>query len=216
MGGVLVPLSIFVTGLVISNAEKENANSSLQAERLTEMIEHLSSANPKQQLIATEVAAFLATKEQLPSELVPTLTRIAMQSNSSETALAATQAIVVAAEKNASTEKAVRSAFTRTPPRVYFHIPRRRQMDAAKKVAHELKSDLSRLNITVPGIEVKAGPAKTELRFFRSGERDEAEKILAALLKRNVEVELADLSSRFETSKGIRSRHYELWFGNKN
>ncbi len=212
-GGVLIPLAIFLAGVFISDAERDNATASLQAERLTDLIEHLSSNNPKQQLIAAEVAGYLAKAGQLPSELVPTLTRIAKQSDSSETALAATQAVVVAAEKNMETKIVVEQAFTSLPPRVYFHISNEEQRTLASSIAKKLEKELDNLDVTVPGIELKPGPHNTELRFFKSAESEEAKNIYNALTALGISVKLIDLSSRYESSKGIRPRHYELWFG---
>ena len=67
--------------------------------------------------------------------------------------------------------------------------------------------------LVVPGIELKAGPQNTELRYFKREEEEEAQSIVDALSELGIRVILTDLSARYQDSTGIRPRHYELWFG---
>lgn len=211
LGGVLVPVAIFGAGYFISLADQENAKVHAQAERLTELIEYLSSDKTKEQQIAVEVANYLAEKKELPDVLVPTLTRIAMQSENSETAQAATQAVIRVAEQDKAAAQTVQEAFSNIPPRVYFHISQESQRDQARKVEIKLENAMESIGLIVPGIELKPGPKVSELRFFKSSERDEAKAIADELSKINVVVKLTDLSKRYENSTNIRPRHYELW-----
>ena len=95
--------------------------------------------------------------------------------------------------------------------RVYFHIDDESQRSRAREI--ELK--LEKAGFVVPGIELRAGqcPKLTELRFFRKAESDEGRKIVAFLQSIGIQARLADLSERYEKARGIRPRHYELWFG---
>lgn len=213
LGGVLVPVAIFLAGLVISIADHESAKTKAQAERLTELIQHLSSDNQKEQQIAVEVANYLAEKKQLPDVLVPTLTRIATQSEHSETAQAATQAVIRVSQQDKNTAQAVQEAFSNVSPRIYFHISKNEQLLKAREIRTKLESAMKDIGLVVPGIELKPGPKDTELRYFKSAEKEEAQSIAKALSQLGITAKLTDLSKRYENSTGIRPRHYELWLG---
>lgn len=213
VGGILVPVAIYLAGQNIAATEKENAKLTTQAGHLTSLIGPLSSDQSKQQLIAVEVANHLAKTGQLPPELLPTLLRIAREAESSETALKATDAVIAAAKADNETKKAVSAEFANVPPRVYFHIPRPDMRDRAAEAAKALQAAMKNTNLVVPGVEVRSGPSRTELRFFKASEREEAAAIQTALRGAGVDARLVDLSSRYGNVEGIRPRHYELWFG---
>ena len=98
-------------------------------------------------------------------------------------------------------------------PRVYIHIVREDQRDKAREVEDFLES-LDSKKLVVPGIElVSTGPSTSELRFFRSGEKEEAEEILRIVNIIVYDLRLRDLSRRYENSRAIRPGHYEIWFG---
>ncbi len=97
------------------------------------------------------------------------------------------------------------------PPRVYFHIREESQRDPARAVA----DFLARYAYTVPGIQkVAQGPAKTELRYFRRTEKEEAESIVVVLKELGIPAEIRYFPG-YEGSTSIRPRHYELWFTDK-
>lgn len=93
-------------------------------------------------------------------------------------------------------------------PRVYFHIRDEAQRTQAKRIADEIES---RGGVVVPGVQrVEAGPAATELRYFRSEEEQEAKQISSTLSTLGLKVEPKYVQG-FEASNRIRPRHYELW-----
>lgn len=96
------------------------------------------------------------------------------------------------------------------PPRIYIHIRKEEQRDKANDIGLKLQ----KAGFSVPGIErlVNSGPPSNQLRFFKKSETDEAVKIVDFLTSKGLEIELTDLSMKYETSSAIRPRHYELWF----
>src|SRR5262245_20937308 len=93
-------------------------------------------------------------------------------------------------------------------PRVYFHIRDESQRTQAKQLADTLES---RANVVVPGVRrVGTGPSETEFRYFKSGEKQEAEQIANDLTSLGLKVETKYVPG-FESSNKIRPRHYELW-----
>ena len=93
--------------------------------------------------------------------------------------------------------------------RVYLHIWSEEQRDKAGDVAAYLEED----GFVVPGIElVRTVLPKSQLRFFRQREEEEATRIQELCQTNGYPMELNYLS-RYENSTKIRPRHYEIWFG---
>lgn len=216
IGGILVPVAIGGVGYLLSESEKAAAVQALHAERLTGFIDHLASSNPKQQQIAIEIANHLASTNQLPAEIVPTLTRIANQSNSAELAAGAAATALIAAGQDAVSARVVQTAFTNSAPRVYIHIATEQQRQQARALETYLQGQLREAKLVVPGIELKAGPTTTELRYFKKADRAMAETILAAITATGLTPALVDLSANYENSRGIRPLHFELWYGRES
>lgn len=213
IGGILVPVAIGGVGYLLAESEKAASVQALHAERLTGFIDHLASSNPKQQQIAIEIANHLASTNQLPAEIVPTLTRIANQSSNAELAAGAAATALIAAGQDAVSARVVQTAFTNSPPRVYIHIATEQQRQQARDLEVYLEEHLRDAKLVVPGIELKAGPAATELRYFKQADKATAEAILSAIKAAGLTPGLVDLSANYENSKGIRPQHFELWFG---
>ncbi len=217
IGSTLIPVAIFLAAYFISQVEKENTSLSSQAEHVTSLIEHLSSINPKEQLIAFEIAKYFVDKKQLPDELVQTITRISSETENSDIARIGTQVVLTAAKNSNIAEQIVKREFSNVAPRVYFHIPREELRPYAQTKETELESSLSNIGLVVPGIDLKAkiSPDKNQLRYFRTDEKEEALNILNELKKIGIDAELVNLSAKYESSDAIRPRHYELWMGKK-
>lgn len=91
-------------------------------------------------------------------------------------------------------------------PLVFIHI----RSDAQRAKARELERNLARLGIVVSGIRVdEKGPLHTDLRYFRSGERDEANYLRGVLGRMGMSTARTTLVSGYEPI-AVR-RHYELW-----
>lgn len=101
-----------------------------------------------------------------------------------------------------------RSASVATAaPRIYLHIRDEMQRPGASRVAELLSG-----SFTVPGIErLDRGPSTTELRYFRTHERDEAEEIGALIRGQGVPMVVRYVPG-YEASTRLRPRHYEVWF----
>lgn len=93
------------------------------------------------------------------------------------------------------------------PARIYVHITDESQREVAKKI----ESLISNTQWKVPGIQkVNTNLEKTQLRYFRKKEEEEAKQIAEFLKAFNVEPVYISGS---EDSTSIRPKHYELWLG---
>ncbi|MBS1214125.1 MAG: hypothetical protein H6R26_2742 [Proteobacteria bacterium] len=92
--------------------------------------------------------------------------------------------------------------------RVYFQI----QSNSQTALANMLKKALE-AQYLVPPYEIRrTGPTgASELRYFKDGEKEEAERIAATLKKAGLTDVVAKKIPGFEDSTKIRPRHFELW-----
>jgi len=93
-------------------------------------------------------------------------------------------------------------------PRIYIHIVEESQRQAAKAIQQKLEQ----AGFEVPGIErVSAGPRRSELRYFKSDDRDGAERIRQVVDDQGTALDVRDLTAAYGAS--TRPGHYEIWFG---
>ncbi len=212
IASVALPIALFWFGHQVTLQQAASAAANLRIERLTSLLGSLASENERERRIAIEVAGYLAKIEQLPLELVPVLITIASDDPSSVTARAASNALSKVETASPALKPEIEKGLSSLPARIYFHISRLEQRTDAQSLRERLVSKLG-TGFSVPGIERKDGPATNELRFFKKEEASEANDIVNALRELGLNVDVKDLSSRYQNSTGIRPRHYELWLG---
>lgn len=104
------------------------------------------------------------------------------------------------------------SGPSRILPRVYIQVTREDQRDRAMAIAEALVAS----DVLVPPIEVKEkGPSTSQLRYFKRGEREEAEH-LASVIRGLQPDTVGQYVPGYEASTAIRPRHYELWLSGTN
>ena len=91
-------------------------------------------------------------------------------------------------------------------PSIYIHVLNESTREQALKLAPALEKQ----GIALAGIKVvSAGPRGSDLRYFRPSEKEEAQRVQAALLSLGLPAQRLKSISGFETS--AVPRQYELW-----
>lgn len=92
-------------------------------------------------------------------------------------------------------------------PMVFLHI----RSESQRAKAREIERRLPRMGIVVSGIRLdESGPLRTDLRYFRSAERDEANYLGTALGRMGAAPARVSFVPGHEANAA--RRHYELWF----
>lgn len=90
---------------------------------------------------------------------------------------------------------------------VFLHI----RSESQRAKAREIERRLARMGIVVSGIRLdESGPLRTDLRYFRSAERDEANYLGTALGRMGAAPARVSFVPGHEANAA--RRHYELWF----
>ncbi len=213
IASILIPLVVIFVGHLLSEQQKKANEIAKQADRLSVLIKHLASNNPRERKIAVDISSFLADNGQLPTELIPTIIDLADTGENSAEAKKAANLLAKIGEKAPQLKKQIQQSAVDIPARVYFHITQESQRTPAKALASRLITQLVAIDLKVPGVQRVSGPENTQFRFFKAEEKEEAQRIVASLRTLDIRVVLVDLSSRYQNSKNIRPRHYELWLG---
>jgi hypothetical protein len=185
ISALFLPIVLLLLGYWFSTQQKELDNLRNQAEnsasRLTTMLRHLSSENPKERELATKVTEFLGKKNQLPSELVPVLLEIANNDPSKDVSIKARQSLETIANENKVLAPTIREGLFPLSKLVYIQIANEKQHEKAKKI----QSDLRQNGFSAPGIENVSGkaiiPPNMEVRYFNDKEKSQVEKIVDIL-----------------------------------
>jgi hypothetical protein len=70
--------------------------------------------------------------------------------------------------------------------------------------------------VSVQYVESAAGLRSSDVRFYHSSERPEAEKIAAALSKAGAGTMRLNYLQQFEGSTTARPNHFEVWFAGRS
>ncbi len=200
VSNIILPIAIFFTGYHFSEQER-------YMNLINMLTKYIVSGNEQERIAGMQLAAHFNKEEDLPNAIMLIIKDIA-DNAPIEVAKVANKAVNDMGEKKPELLKQIHKE---TPMRVYFHIKDESQREKAKQLAFKLK-ETSSLALKVPAIErLDFKLEKTELRFFKQKEKEEAEKLAAKLTELGVVVVTKDLSAKYENSKNIRDRHYELW-----
>lgn len=210
VAGIAVPVLIGAFGAILTIQKNQADEAKANLDRVTSTIQFLSSPQKEQRLFAVKVVSFLIKNRKYPSELQGAVLELAVNDNNAAVATAATNAAIDAAAADSTLEKQTQKAFSELPARIYFQI----QDESQRAVAKKLATDISTSDIVIPGIELVAnGPLHTELRYFRTADRADAEKF-TQLMAASEQIKVTPKYVKgFANSEGIRSRHFELWMG---
>ena len=180
------------------------------------IIEMVSSEQPLRRELGWSIAESYKNQDRLPDEVYLAVYKY-VSNGQDEKLVRIVRADVAAAVKNdEALQTKVAQVDSGLPVRIYFHIRQEQDRARANELARALETSVTDVGaIDVPGVELKSsGPDKSELRCFKKAEcTDLAPKLLQSFKDSSFgEIELRDLSQRYENSKGIRPKHFEVWF----
>jgi capsule polysaccharide modification protein KpsS len=114
------------------------------------------------------------------------------------------------------------SAYEKTLPpaqqpanvaQLWVHIRRDSQNKLALEILDRVaKTDFTRWKVeSKPVQKVDSGPRKNQLRYFKRQDKTQAQELFDMLRKLIPELEISDVSGKYESVGWIKPGHYELW-----
>jgi hypothetical protein len=209
VGSIAIPVALFLVGQQISERQRVAADKQLQADRVERMLAHLASQNPDEKKLAVRVLEFFVSDRQFPAELLPPLQEIASSAQKEDVAESATVVLQrVAAGGQREVASAAKAGLASLPPRVNVH-PAAQDGNKAQAAITELQhNDV----VVAQQAALVDPPRKTELRYFRKEDAQQAVNIVTDLARKGVTAELRDMSSALQ-QKTVRPKTFDLFIG---
>ena len=99
ISAVFLPLALLIVGRIYDHRVQEQQQLEDNANRLTALIDHLSSEHPRERQLAITVTNYLANQGQLPEELVPVVTLVAIDDEDQQVSESARETLTTAAQR---------------------------------------------------------------------------------------------------------------------
>ncbi|MEM9482474.1 MAG: hypothetical protein AAGA83_02165 [Cyanobacteria bacterium P01_F01_bin.116] len=99
ISAIFLPVALLFVGRIYDHREQERQQLEDNANRLTALIDHLSSDVPRERKLAITVTNYLANQGQLPEELVPVVTLVAIADEDQQVADSARETLTTAAQQ---------------------------------------------------------------------------------------------------------------------
>ena len=113
--------------------------------------------------------------------------------------------------------RSMQSGAEPAPPpvevRVWIHLRDAAQAGAVAAVLAALNGAEGIAAEVPPAQTVSFGPARTQLRFFKEADRQVAPVVAEALVRALGEVDVVDMTARYQMIGWIDPGHLELWLG---
>jgi hypothetical protein len=100
-----------------------------------------------------------------------------------------------------------------TPAQLWIHV----RNDGQKQLAQEILDKVAKTGFRQSKVEQKpiqkvdSGPGKSQLRYFKRQDQTQARELFDMLRTLIPQLELSDVSGKYESVGWIKSGHYELW-----
>ena len=239
LAGILIPVAIWLVGEEIKSVERAvtlithlSSESAVERKLALRVVKQLAAGG---QLTPDLAGSLLAVIVDDTDQEVADLALEIAKSNPefwNSVAEEAIEELAQNAEQSATAQKSLRAVETlqqiqgstesmakigkRLSPRLYIHIASEDQRERLAEIARKLEERHADQGLVVPGIELKAGPKRTALRYFSKAEKEEANRLTESLNELGLPTVSRDASRYVRKKKGrstIRLRHYELWVG---
>ncbi|MEM1241012.1 MAG: hypothetical protein AAGI45_14310 [Cyanobacteria bacterium P01_H01_bin.26] len=99
ISAIFLPVALLVVGRIYDVRQNQQQQLEDNANRLTSLIDHLSSEVPRERELAITVTHYLAAQGQLPEELVPVVTLVAIDDENQQVAESAREALSTAVQQ---------------------------------------------------------------------------------------------------------------------
>ncbi len=215
IGSIIIPVIIIYFGYIYKSHKDQTNEYHQEFSNTIELLKLCNDENSGLRAAGFSFSGYLFKKEKLDSQMMTIITNLQSTEKNSEVAKKA-GGVVEGFKKDSVAKEVIEKLDLKLSARIYFHIQNNDQREKAKNIEIGLEEETANLkkDFLVPGIELKEYNLKnSELRFFNSKEKEEANEIKKLMENSGIKITLRDLSKIYKNSK-IRPRHYEVWFGN--
>lgn len=180
------------------------------------IVELATAEDGAKRIMGASIAQSYFQQNRIPEALYLAVYKYANNTHDQQLRAVVNAGAAAASKGQPNLRQALDRAADALPVRIYFHIRKGIDRDAAETLKKTIESSVTPGGgqIIVPGIQLVAGnQTKSLLKCFRKTECDALGKPLVDLFKDNgIPVELSDQSTIYGQSTSIRPNHFEAWF----
>jgi hypothetical protein len=207
LGAIAIPIALFVVGNRITERQRQDTETQLQADRVERMLGHLASTSGDERKLAISVLQYFSNEHEFPAELVPVLVAVASTDPRKDVAATASAALEKVAQTGSDVSPAAQKGLSALPYRVDVHAPPE-DPKAAAATASLAGGDV----VIADQQQTGAQPASSELRYYRPEDAAQAQQIAGRLSKQGITAEVKDFSSAVGQGP-VRPKSFDLVVG---
>lgn len=169
----------------------------------------MASKDDNEKVLILEFINYLRQHQQFPEELWTVVLTTAAGNRGDLSTQTAQRIVHSTAEQKPELTKELQETAQAIPTRVCIQFQNEHQRDSANR----LRTSVQNEGFVAPGIEhrPKDSPRRTEVRYFSSGDRDQADQAAKILREIGFTPEEKDLSGRYGGK--VPLRQIEVWLG---
>ena len=210
---ILTPIVIFAVGTYYTWTKDAAEREQSALDRCYGYAKDLAKAGvAEQKMLLGFIELQCTDREELRAATLPQVVETATQSKDADIRNSAKEtAHVVAASGNSNVANKVEAALTTVSRNIYMHVPEDDRRAEAERIKEQLNEALAKdaTPFAIPAIEVVGNdksPTSTQVRYFRTEDTAEAERIAALLVKFGVSGARA-----VRSSGNARPFQLEIW-----
>jgi hypothetical protein len=203
---VMIPLTVAGTGLYYTSWQQNVSD-------LKTMIDLVSDENSEKRKFGVAMLEYLLKNNKVPVEFVAAQLEYANSSSDKQMLPMMENALMKAADENASVAETFRKALERLPSRLFVHAMTDQQRACITTMLLSLK-DGDRTQISVPLIaQVNWDGKQHELRVLKDSDMERGQGIANMFAGLGLELKVINLTTIWDGAKKVRPNTFELWFG---
>jgi hypothetical protein len=203
---VMIPLTVAGTGLYYTSWQQNVSD-------LKTMIDLVSDENSEKRKFGVAMLEYLLKNNKVPVEFVAAQLEYANSSSDKQMLPMMENALMKAADENASVAETFRKALERLPSRLFVHAMTDQQRACITTMLLSLK-DGDRTQISVPLIaQVNWDGKQHELRVLKDSDMERGQGIANMFASLGLKLKVINLTTIWDGAKKVRPNTFELWFG---
>lgn len=206
---LLIPVAIFVVGQQYACQKDASDREQRQFDRDAALLKSMASKDENEKVLTLQFIDYLRRHQQFPEELWVVVQTTAAGNRSDPSTQTAQLILQNTAEQDTALTKQFRQTAQAIPTRVYVQI----QNEPQRVSAERLRTSLQNAGFIAPGIELrpKESPGRTEVRYFSSSDKDQADQVTQIVQGIGLTPEEKDFSGKYRGK--VPLRQIEVWLG---
>jgi hypothetical protein len=205
---LLIPIVIFIVGLMFSIQKDKNDRANQQFDRESSILKLAASPNQTEKALGLKIIEIRQKQGKFSPELLPIVRAISQGRPTDASTQAAQNILETAAKQNPEMEKQIAATLVTHSPRVFLQITTEDQ----RPDASDLQALLQNASFPVEEVElVNPGTNNNYVRYFSLNDKSQADKVVEIMKGMGFDVEEQNFTRLNQGGNSTGS--VEVWIG---